>query len=353
MKNNLGNVWHNCVLVRKSGKDIEYYESKETTKTILKRLNDYKSQNPNYDDDDGSVWYDLKNGFCFGSAQYKKWRGTDSLPSKDHSYFCNQKTFPAWSENFIRKAFRDNQVFSNEKIVSSSDYYFGMPDTLNKFKDKKIIIVGGGPSANAVNWDNIEYDYLWSINKFYLNDKLKNKKVDLATVASHIDILEEKELHEYIEENNTIISFELERGNVDGEYQKYIELAEFADKYPNQSTFFHTRYKSQPGVGMRMICYAIMLGCKEVYFVGVDGFTQKGPLHSFEKDKENPNWYVRFGEELQKRQFITFWDYLVKLRSKYDYNIYNLGEGFEYNVSSEITKQISPLPKEVKESIRL
>ena len=352
MSNELGSVWYDCVLVRNSEGELEYYESDDITNLMRKQLQKYKKENPCFADDDGCIWYDLNNKFCFGSAQYKRWPGTSSLPTKDHSYSCNKDNFIDWSKGFITKAFRENEVFKNAPIMQNPDFFIGYPEFMEKFRDKTIMIVGGGPSANSVSWENLEFDYLWSINKFYLNEKVSNIGVDLATIASHIDVMKEKELKDYITKNDTIISFELERGNVDGDYTKYKEMSDFAKLFPNQTTFFHTRYKSQPGVGMRFICYAIMAGCKNIYFVGVDGFTPKGPLHSFEKDKENPNWYVKHGEEFQKRQFIIFWDYLLKLKQHFDYNIYNLGEEHPCNVSSEITKLVSPLPEHIKENIK-
>ena len=348
MKNELGSVWYNCVLVRNSEGDLQWHETDDISNSLKEELKKYKKENPSYADDGGSIWYDLDNKFCFGSAQYKRWKGTDNLPRKDHSYSCNREDFHPWSQSLMTKILEKNEIFKNAPIQVNPDSIIGYPKFMEKFKDKTVMIVGGGPSSNSVNWDNLEFDYLWSINKFYLNEKVASRGVDLATIASHIDVLEEEELKDYITKNNTNISFELERDTK----PKFKEMAKFADLYPEQTTFFHTRYKSQPGVGMRFICYAIMAGCKNIYFVGVDGFTPKGPLHSFEEDKENPNWYTKYGEDFQKRQFITFWDYLLKLKQHFNYNIYNLGEDHECNVSSEITKLVSPLPEHIKEKIK-
>tara|TARA_B100000287_G_scaffold216086_2_gene203859 strand:- start:251 stop:1315 length:1065 start_codon:yes stop_codon:yes gene_type:complete len=348
----LGTVWHNCVLVRNTKGELDHFHSDETAALIRKELASYKKYNTAYDKDEGNVWFDLDQQFCFGTAQYKSWSGTPNLPTKDHSFFKDRKSFIKWSRDYVSKALKDNHVFKKQPIIQDSEHVIGYPDFLEKYKNKSVMIVGGGPSADAVNWDNVETDYLWSINKFYLNEKVATKGVDLATIASHIDILNDTELQEYMKKYNTIVSFELERGHVSAEYEKFLEIANFAKLFPNQTTFFHTRYKSQPGVGMRLICYAIMLGCSDVYFVGVDGFTKSGPLHAFEKDKKNPGWYKKHGNELQKRQYIIFWDYLLNLKMKYDYNIYNLGEDNEHNISGAISKLVNPLSDEIKEAIR-
>ena len=348
----LGTVWHDCVLVRNNKGELDHFHSDETTDLIRKEVNGYKKENPSYDKDEGSIWFDLNEEFCFGTAQYKSWPGTSNLPTKDHSFFKDRKNFIRWGKDYVKQALRDNEVFKNQPIIQDSEFFIGYPDCLKKFHNKSIMIVGGGPSANTVNWENVKTDYLWSINKFYLNDKVANKGVDLATVASHIDILNDIELQEYMKKHKTIVSFELERGNVSGEYKKFLQMADFAKLFPNQTTFFHTRYKSQPGVGMRFICYAILLGCRDIHFVGVDGFTKKGPLHSFEEDKENPNWYNKYGNDFQKRQYIIFWDYLLSLKQRFNYNIYNLGEDNEHNISGAISKLVSPLPDYIKEAVK-
>ena len=324
----LGTVWHDCVLVRNNKGELDHFHSDEKTDLIRKEVNSYKKENPSYDKDEGSIWFDLNEEFCFGTAQYKSWPGTSNLPTKDHSFFKDRKNFIRWGKDYVKQALKDNQVFKNQPIIQDCEFFIGYPDCLKKFHNKSIMIVGGGPSANTVNWENVKTDYLWSINKFYLNDKVANKGVDLATVASHIDILNDIELQEYMKKHKTIVSFELERGNVSGEYKKFLQMADFAKLFPNQTTFFHTRYKSQPGVGMRFI------------------------LHSFEEDKENPNWYNKYGNDFQKRQYIIFWDYLLSLKQRFNYNIYNLGEDNEHNISGAISKLVSPLPDYIKEAVK-
>ena len=48
-------------------------------------------------------------------------------------------------------------------------------DEFDKFKDSKILIVGAGPSTNEVKWHNLEYDYIFSCNHFFLNERLTTK----------------------------------------------------------------------------------------------------------------------------------------------------------------------------------
>ena len=54
-------------------------------------------------------------------------------------------------------------------LKKSSDIVYNYLDEFDKFKDSKILIVGAGPSTNEVKWHNLEYDYIFSLNHFYLN----------------------------------------------------------------------------------------------------------------------------------------------------------------------------------------
>ena len=55
------------------------------------------------------------------------------------------------------------------------------------YKGKKIMVVAGGPSTNDVAWENLDYDYLWTCNYFYQNEKLKDRKVDLAILGNTVN----------------------------------------------------------------------------------------------------------------------------------------------------------------------
>mgnify|MGYP003680839316 CR=1 FL=1 len=55
----------------------------------------------------------------------------------------------------------------------------------NKFKDKKIISIGSGPSVNDTNWENLDYDYITTTSFFYLNDKLTALHTIMAVAQKH------------------------------------------------------------------------------------------------------------------------------------------------------------------------
>ena len=175
---------------------------------------------------------------------------------------------------FSHYNFYDDVFYNNEIIFSNAN------QLRNKYQDKKILIIGGGPSTNhylSKQGDypqKIEnYDYLWSANHFFLNPILKDRKIDLAMFMLEPDI-QSKKFVEYYSNFKPTLGFEL--------HDKWIK-----EKIPYQDCFMmQTRFYGVLGACQRMLIFAGYLKAAEVHFVGLDGveFIKKG-MHSFEKDK--------------------------------------------------------------------
>ena len=45
------------------------------------------------------------------------------------------------------------------------DVHFPNGFNIDKYKDKKILIVGGGPTTNLVNWQNLNFDFEYKIHQ--------------------------------------------------------------------------------------------------------------------------------------------------------------------------------------------
>ena len=63
-----------------------------------------------------------------------------------------------------------------------------MNNLLEKYKDKSILILGGGTSTLDTKWENLEYDYIWTCNDFYISDRLSNVKIDLTIISYNTNI---------------------------------------------------------------------------------------------------------------------------------------------------------------------
>ena len=311
-----------------------------------------------------TIWYDLKDDLFFSIEHYRPvksiaigdgptrhsvlvpWGNVQVLPDgsphankKDHNFSCHENHF--YISEYGKKYIDTINILLRDDIKYDMTYchdIFIRDDKLrNKYKDSSLLIVGGGPSTSMVNFDNIEYDYMWTCNNFFKNDKLKQMKVDMAVFAPNIQLLDDKEFVDYVENSDTTICFETERG----EHMKdWLSMANFMKKYPDRYTIYGTRYRSNLGITTRQIIYAIYMGAKKLYITGLDGMSQRTNDHAFEKTKENVSWFQNYGEGFQNRQFISFWEYILKLKQKYNFEIYNLGEIYEENISKHIIRKM-------------
>lgn len=337
----LGTVWNNCILIYYDGKLGGFPVHLE--KKIVAEWEKYKQKYKYYENYNG--WYDLDDKICFGGAQFR-----NSIAGKDHHFIDDEKDFLVgkWGNVFVEKVIKENKVFTTQDIVYDREGIYSTNASLRKFNGKSVLIVGGGPTTNAVRWQNLDYDYIWTCNKFYLNPEISECHVDLVVLARDVPLSNNDQFESYLQKHPTLMLFQLERGN---NIDAWKEANTFVEKYPERCFFFHTRYHSRIGIGARLLCQAILLGLKDIYFVGIDGMTKDGPLHSFEPSKDNPRWYKIHGDALQKRQFVVWWDYIFSLKKQYNFNIYNLGEENSYNVSRNISKQECPLTDFIKRKI--
>jgi len=331
-------------LIYQSGKLLDNLPD-STFSSLEKYLNKFS------DSKNHNIWFDEKNNLCFSQAQYK-----DTIAGKDHHFLDLRSGFLSgpWGLNYTQWDIPD--TFENVNRLANEDIIYSEHERLSDCKDKSVLVVCGGPSTKTIPWENLDYDSLWSCNHFYLSEKLKDKKLDLVTVvAGLVDVNNDKEFNDYVNKFRPLISFETEQGCRSRDKKNYQQAIKFCKSHKDIVSFFHTRYRGQPGLGLRMVIYAIFLGYKNISFVGIDGRSKSESngklLHSFSGAKPLPNWYKTFGDDFQERQFIIFWEYVLQLSKQRGCKINNLGEGTEYNVLSKLFAKHNPLPKEIKEAL--
>ena len=210
---------------------------------------------------------------------------------------------------------------------------------LDKFKNKSILLIAGGPTTNKINWDKINTDFIWSCNHFFLNPKCAKKNIDLFVLCDEVDLsLRNKVLHNYIRTHNSFVVFE--QIGESGGFPKY---------YPNQYMWMLSKYRSKIGTAPRMMMLAIALGVKEIYFVGMDGLKKDGTAqHSFELNKA-PRGTRGYG--LFRRQYVEFWDYVLNY-VRPNVKFHNLGEGHIENMTTDISQQCFQLSKTIRTLIQ-
>ena len=300
------------------------------------------------------VWFDTKEKRLFSDAQYVIPRNA----GKDQNFFVPPQQFGDILTKYVSKINDQIPLFQNHSLVRDTAGEFLISNVRNhfdKYAGKKIMIVCGGPSTNEVDWEAVDYDYLWTCNEFYKNDKLRDTKIDFATLAP-IVALDDKTLNDTIRRDDTMIAFPLVTNYLyDNISLKSVKS--FVERHPFNSCHWYTRYSSVIGTGVRMVALAVLSGATEVYFVGVDGrdkVEKDGKLlHSFDGNKPVPNWYKTHGDRFQVRQNLIFWDYMMFLKQNYDFMLYNLGEGKPYNTLTTISEILCPLEASLKTRIGL
>ena len=273
-------------------------------------------------------WFDSGESIEFGSNQLQ-------INSPDDYNFENtEEDWLNWKFTHVLNQF--NGIGSGD-FVFNADYIYRKPDSFSKYKDSSILLFAGGPSTNKLLDDELpKVDYFWSLNYFYKNDRLP--KIDLAALGKEVD-MGDKKLIDYIGKNSTDILFEEDKDDMSPELH-------LQSLFPSLVSFYKLRYSSKLGIGVRMFIYAILLGVKEINFVGLDGLMPDGDTensHSFQGSKNyGGNWGLTYNQKskLTKRQFIEIWEYIMKLKSERNFQINNLSEKYDdVSLFGKITKQ--------------
>ena len=272
----------------------------------------------------GTIWFDKNTGVCFGSDQ-------DYFSSREEFSFFHQKEnflqYEPWGKYHLQNVL--GQHIGTDCTANSEIIFHNHPE-LEKYKDSTILIVGAGPSAVDVDWSNEERDFTWSCTKFYLNEKLQECGVDLASVGGNVS-LEDTQLQSFITRHNTLCMFE---GGV-SPFKQPEDLMSFKGLFSNQVSYFHTRYFSKLGSVARLILLAGFLGAKEIKFVGFDGNPVK-QKHAFEGEQKvhDEVWRNSSSLNVYRRQFAIFWDYVLSMDNGVLYT--NLGKGHPNNLTTDI-----------------
>jgi len=175
-------------------------------------------------------------------------------------------SFISSSEDFVNNKKRGLIYIKNAAVpwlgggetIISSEVIYQKNSRLEKFKNSKILIVGGGPSTDENNWNPEEYDFVWSTNHFFMNEKIKKVDIALANLGGavhfsacpksdhhsqkvHCNCAYAPPLHEYLENHDTILCFE----NFSPEGNWWKKLGAFKKKYGDRVFWAHTRYHSK------------------------------------------------------------------------------------------------------------
>lgn len=317
--------WNNCVLIWDGKRQTDSFDAK----TMYSQLKAYQAEYGS----DNRVWYDLLRKKCFGHGYIQK-----RIP-EEFSFFSDEGKFlthERWGKRYVNSYFVP--VYGPKYIKSKEIIYQDSP-LLTKYKDKSLLIVGAGPSTVKVDWAKVSADYIWSCNHFFLYPKIADKLVSLFMISNEVKINADKKLEAYMRK------FPASTALFETTSRAQKQVAEFNERLPGRSTYMHARYRSKLGSMPRLICLAVSLGVSKVYFVGMDGLPTKNTPHAFEPGKRLKGAPTKEGApDIFRRQYVIFWDYILNVMNPKT-EFYNLGEGVEGNLTTDISREMFPLSR--------
>jgi len=238
------------------------------------------------------------------------------------------------------------------KFLESNSTLISQDTFTKKFTNKKILVMGSGPSVNLVNWKNLDIDGIVTTSFFYLNDDIRNLPNIVHVTLSDVVDLEHPNLIEFIEKNPTCtIAFEPKSHPfyATEKYKRFIET------YKEQVIYYNTEYGKIEGVAGRVCYFTIQFFPSDLYYVGIDGHSKNrdnSPKNSFRVnliDADNGlHSYEKFVEA-----HMYFANILYQTSLQTNTKLYNLGEGFGFNCSTPYSKQYFPLSEEIKQIIKI
>lgn len=306
--------WGDCELV--FNKETKIFKP-DNHKSLLSYLSSYKKAT------NENIWLDHETGKYFSAAQ------TLSVPNcgQDHHFISSRGDYinniypqtSAWMLNHYQVL---RNSFSNLSEIINTEIKCGYCDSIKDIhKQDSVFIIGGGPSTNTVDFSKFKSIPKWTMNSFFLNDKINIlENIQLVTFLDNVK-LDDKNIWDKLDDLKPLLIQEI--SDLGSKRINFIK-----NQYDN-TTYMHTRYRSRLGVGARLIILAIVLGIKNIYISGMDGYdVNSSETHAFEKNKKLPNWLRNSGPWMQKQQLVIFWDYILNTLSKsYSFKIHDLSIG--------------------------
>ncbi len=286
-----------------------------------------------------NVWYDTIAPKCIGADDTYE----NSLVANEASFLTDREKFlnhSRWGLPHVYDHYRTILTGAPFNLYDDG-YYENIPD-LAKYKDKTILVVGGGPTTNLVDWESHPHDYLWTCNHFFLSPKFKDIESSLIYVNNEINPHDER-FQSYVQRHHPLVGLDTSISRQEVQLQTLKNLG--------CNTFvFSQRIFLTSGTLPKLIAFGTLLQAKEICFVGMDGWSRAqldsfdSGDHAFEKGK-----YLRtsknFDFDFQRREFVVYWDYLLNF-SKSTTHYQNLGEPHDRCIHGETTKKLFPLRQE-------
>ena len=278
------------------------------------------------------------------------------------------------------------------KVIDSCNLYYCKSLTtsfLDNLKNKKVLVLGSGPSAVETDWQSKEWDVLVTTSHFYKVPEILEQKPTHVSVSNTVDLKNKKFLN-YLDNNpNCTIGFQekiyqrtknvhtglMERYSLippNKQSRFFIDLIDFKEKYKDRIVYYQTfndKCGHKAGIGSR-VCYPVLMAKpKSLTICGIDGYSKnikEDPPNYFKysdnnniSDKKlniwpfsNPFKPLLSKEEhsllllkheknynIFKKSYEEFGERLYTIGHHYNIPIYNLGKGKPYNMITPISEK--------------
>lgn len=238
----------------------------------------------------------------------------------------------------LRKSFYN----FTDALILRDQIVYQFHDELPKYKDSHILILGGGPSTETIDWENTDCDFAWSMNHCFFNEKIFNTPIDLLTIGCAVDLQNEK-LLEFLAKYNSLAAFELHVKYylASANAEKNNEEANEAFYNNDRKICYQTKWYSQLGTGARQMIFASYLRPRKISFVGFDGPQAiYDKQHAFIGDDQSwdsqhmiPGSIRHLSKDQVIQRFVyeyrQFWFYMIRMFPDVEY--YSLDRQNQYH----------------------
>jgi len=211
----------------------------------------------------------------------------------------------------------------------------GNTDLLSKnVSDKKVLVLGSGPSAREVDWKSEEWDVLVTTSFFYLNTEVLNKKPFHVTLSDIVDLTDNR-LLEYLDSNELCtIGFE---PKPDPFYETE-QYKKFVLRYKDRLIYYNVTGDKE-GVAARL-CWLI-LACEptSIYLCGIDGISKQRENDPQNYFRNHNGTMDKYPYEMYHKSFQNFAENLYSTAKDMSVAIKNLGKGKPYNMFSNVSEK--------------
>lgn len=204
--------------------------------------------------------------------------------------------FKEWAPRLLREMHELDSVYIQDDIC----YSVPAPDLTGA----SVLVIGGGGSSNQVSTEG--YDYIISMNHFFLNERFSKTKIDLVGLGAGVN-LKSVDFLKYVYEFNPTLAFEIHPNWSPASY------SHLANSF---RVYYHTQIYGRIGMAVRLINLAAALGASTVSFIGLDGPEAiLAGNHAFQPGKKDLPSLLNEGNAsiIHQAQYDHFWGYIQNL----------------------------------------